>query len=374
MIARSLVSDSAALRSRSPVAADGVAAHLVLVDRELRRALREVDRQWVDLTESGGILGPDDVPALIVDLLHSGGKRIRPTMCYLGWSAARGTEDQAARAVVTAGAALELLHLFALVHDDVMDQSDTRRGRPTAHRRAAHRHRTAAARGDPELFGESIAILVGDLALAEAAGLAATLPAAMRPVWRQMVIELVAGQRQDLTGTAAGCRDLPVARRIATLKSGRYTVQRPLELGATAAGAPDPVLTRLRRYGQSVGEAFALRDDILGLWGDPVVTGKPAGDDLVTGKPTVLLALATGRVRSPAIRAALDRVGTAAFTDTDLAMLLAEFDGNGTRAAVETMIDDAVARARDAVDGDLIEPDAAAQLTALAQSIAWRSA
>ena len=212
--------------------------------------------------------------------------------------------------MVQAGAALELLHIFALIHDDVMDESASRRGQPSVHTLAAQLHLHSAARGNARRFGESIAVLVGDLAHAEADHLVTELPRPMRRIWRLLVIELVQGQSRDITGTAAGRRDLAHARQVARMKSGAYTVQRPLQLGRRggrrrrAGGRP-----RITRYGREVGEAFALRDDLLGVWGDPRLTGKPAGDDLLSGKPTVILSLADERLRG-SDRTLLARVGT----------------------------------------------------------------
>ena len=233
------------------------------------------------------------------------------------------------------GAALELLHLFALVHDDVMDESASRRGRPTVHPRADLLHARPAAAGSAARFGESIAILLGDLAHAEADQIAADLPPEMRRIWRLLVVELVYGQRRDLTGSAAGRRDLANAREIARLKSGGYTVERPLELGAAAARAPEVVAARLAHYGREVGEAFALRDDLLGVWGDPARTGKPAGDDLVSGKPTVILALAEERLTGVA-RATLARIGSPQLGDDDVACLQQAMTDCGVVAEVET--------------------------------------
>jgi geranylgeranyl diphosphate synthase type I len=353
----------------------GVPAHLAAVDALLGRTMDALSERWADLVggEPADVLGHADLPQLLGALLGSGGKRIRPTMTYLGWAAGGGHQRAGGRqSIVTVSAALELLHLFALVHDDVMDESDSRRGVPTIHRQAGAAHRSAGAAGDPELFGTSIAILAGDLALAEAEGLMAETTPGIRRLWRHLVVELVVGQRQDLTGTAGRRRDLSFARTVAILKSGCYTVQRPLELGTAAAAAPEAVQARLRRYGQTLGEAFALRDDILGIWGDPRRTGKPAGDDLITGKPTVLLSIAADRTRSVAARRALDGVGTPTFDAADLALLLEELSINGTRSTVEQMICDAVDAALDALDDPVLDPDAADELRRLAHAIAWR--
>lgn len=349
--------------------------HLTAVDGLLDRTMAALSEQWAELVggRPADVLGSADLPQLLTTLLRSGGKRIRPTMTCLGWAAAGGPHRAGDRqTIVTVSAALELLHLFALVHDDVMDESDSRRGVPTIHRQAGLRHISAGSAGDSRLFGTSIAILAGDLALAEAEGLIAETTPGIRRLWRHLVVELVVGQREDLTGTAARRRDLTFARTVAILKSGCYTVQRPLELGAAAASAPEAVAHRLRRYGQTLGEAFALRDDILGIWGDPDRTGKPAGDDLITGKPTVLLSIAHDRTRSGTARRALDRVGTPAFDGVDLALLLDELVSNGTRSAVERMIGDAVDAALHALDDPSLDPDAADELRRLAHTIAWR--
>ncbi|WP_420121717.1 polyprenyl synthetase family protein [Nakamurella sp.] len=352
----------------------GITAHLAAVDDCLGSTMEALSRRWADLVDGQGtdVLGDADLPQLLGALLASGGKRIRPTMSYLGWAAGGGPGADERRQIVTVGAALELLHLFALVHDDVMDESDSRRGVPTVHRQAGDRHAAAGAGGRPELFGTSIAILAGDLALAEAEGLIAETDPVIRRLWRHLVVELVVGQRQDLTGTAARRRDLPFARSVAILKSGCYTVQRPLELGAAAASAPDGVRERLSRYGEHLGEAFALRDDVLGVWGDPDRTGKPAGDDLICGKPTVLLSIATECTRTPAARRALDLVGTPAFGPDELTLLLAELSSNGTRSRVEGMIADSVGAALAALDDPALDPDVADELRQLAHTIAWR--
>jgi geranylgeranyl diphosphate synthase type I len=353
----------------------GVAAHLTDVDDLLASTMDALADQWADLAGDGAadVLGSADLPAMLRSLLGRGGKRIRPTMTYLGWAATgRDRRGVGRREIVTVSAALELLHVFALVHDDVMDESHSRRGVPPIHRQAHARHVDASAVGNPHVFGNNIAILAGDLALAEADGLISGLSPEIRRLWRHLVVELVVGQRQDLTGTAARRRELPFARSVATLKSGRYTVQRPLELGAAAAAAPDAARARLTRYGAEVGVAFALRDDILGLWGDPGRTGKPAGDDLISGKPTVLLALAADRIHHPSARNAFDRVGSTDFGPDDLALLLDELTANGTRATVERMIDAAVDAAMDALDDPTLDPDAVEELRSLAHAIAWR--
>ncbi len=292
------------------------------MDQQLSEVLADLHHLWstklAPAGESADVLGEDDLPALLDTLVHSGGKRIRPVMAHLGWVSASGQARGIGHAdVVRVSAALDLLHAFALVHDDVMDESTSRRGVATAHLHAAELHRRTGGQGRAERFGDNIAILLGDLAHAEADALVAGLPEELRRIWRLLVIELVYGQRRDLTGSAAGRRDLTHARQVARLKSGAYTVERPLQLGAAAARAPEVVSAALATYGQEVGEAFALRDDLLGVWGDPSRTGKPAGDDLISAKPTVILALAHERTTGAA-RAMLSKVGTPDLTVDDI--------------------------------------------------------
>lgn len=360
------------LRSADFSAAD----HLAQVDALLAQVTSDLDELWTRLPDNEApveILSGSDLPALMGAFLDGGGKRLRPVMCALGWLAAGGRARNTGHAhVVTVGAALELLHVFALVHDDVMDESASRRGRPTVHVRAEQLHDTAVGTGSGSRFGESIAILVGDLAHAEASHLIAGLPAQMRRIWRLLVAELVAGQRRDLVGSAAGRRDLDFARAVARMKSGRYTVERPLELGAAAAGAAESVRESLAAYGRAVGEAFALRDDLLGIWGKPDRTGKPAGDDLISGKPTVILALAQDRLRLRSARAALSRAGSAEFSRADLALLLAELEQDGIGDAVEQMIIGHVETAVAALTSPELDADGVAQLTRMAHQIAWR--
>ncbi len=351
--------------------------HLEMVDAVLAGVVAGLETLWRELPDDGhepvDILGELDLPQFLGRLVNSGGKRLRPVMSFLGWWSAGGRARAVGHGdVVLLGAALELLHLFALVHDDVMDESASRRGRPTVHVQAAGLHRDHAGTGDPQRFGESIAILVGDLAHAEAAHLVAGLPAPTRRIWRILVAELVAGQRRDLVGSAAGRRDLAFARGVARMKSGRYTVERPIELGAAAAAASPAAAAALAGYGRAVGEAFALRDDLLGIWGDPERTGKPAGDDLISGKPTVILALAQQRLRSPAARAALGRVGLPEFSASDLAALQSQLEADGVVAAVEAMISGHVETALAAVSGATLDPHGVTELSAMAHRIAWR--
>jgi geranylgeranyl diphosphate synthase type I len=356
-----------------------VAEHLGLVDGLLREAIGDLTHLWqTQLCEAGlggdpgDLLAGEDLPELLSELAAAGGKRLRPAMSYLGWVAASGQRRGVGHAdVVRAGAALELLHLFALIHDDVMDESGSRRGRPTVHVRAEELHIAAGARGAPQRFGESIAILLGDLAHAEADHLAGQLPEPMRRIWRVLVVELVCGQRYDLTGGACGQHELAHARHVARSKSGAYTVERPLQLGAAAAAAPEVVIASLRTYGRALGEAFALRDDVLGVWGDPARTGKPVGDDLLSGKPTVLMALAHQRLAGAAARR-LRRVTGGSADPGETEALLADLAAAGLRGEVEDLIAGHVRMALDTLDDRVLDPLGVSQLRRIAAEIAWR--
>jgi geranylgeranyl diphosphate synthase type I len=233
----------------------------------------------------------------IGDLL-AGGKRLRPAFVYWGWRGAGGDDSGA---IIQAAAALELLQACALIHDDVMDDSDTRRGQPSLHRRFEMLHRDAEWHGSPQSFGVGSAILAGDLCLSWADELLFSSPlpsdALLRAkdVFDLMRTELMAGQYLDLLEQARGGGSQERALRVARYKSAKYTVERPLHLGAALADAPPELVAAYSAYGVPLGEAFQLRDDILGVFGDPDETGKPAGDDLREGKRTVLVAVAWER-------------------------------------------------------------------------------
>jgi geranylgeranyl diphosphate synthase, type I len=305
-------------------------------------------------------IGDDMLPCLdaMTDLL-AGGKRLRPAFCYWGWRAAGG-EDCAQ--ILTASAALELLHASALVHDDVMDGSDMRRGQPAVHRRFAARHDAEGWRGSAEAFGAGAAILIGDLLQAWTEDLfhASGLPqAALRrgqPVLEAMRTEVFSGQYLDLVGQAAGSVTVESALRVITYKSAKYTIERPLQLGmAFAKGArkqgasQDRLSAAFAGYGVPLGIAFQLRDDILGVFGDPAETGKPVSDDIREGKRTVLIALARERA-STAQAAMLDRyLGDPLLSENAAAQIRAVITSTGALAECELMIEKSVREALSAV-------------------------
>lgn len=284
-----------------------------------------------------GLRAPWRDPVAALGAFLDGGKALRPRFCY--WGHAAVAAGSPPRTLVAAAAALELLHAFALIHDDVMDGSTTRRGRPAMHEAFAadhaHRHWTGTAAE----YGRAVATLTGDLAFALATRLATGLPGPALAVWHEIVSELTAGQYLDLAGTARRDRTTDLARTVARLKSGRYTVAGPLRLGAALAGRELPA--GLVRYGESVGEAFQLRDDLLGVFGDPAVTGKPVGDDLVSGKATMLLAEAYAAADSRQ-RALLDQIGRASLDGPGLAAVTRVLVDTRARGRVEQRITDLV--------------------------------
>ncbi|WP_433026191.1 polyprenyl synthetase family protein [Actinomycetospora sp. CA-053990] len=285
----------------------------------------------------------------------AGGKRLRPTFAWWGWRAAGGLDDPSA--VLRAVSALELIQACALVHDDLIDDSATRRGEPTVHARWAARHAGAAWTGDPTRFGAAVAILLGDVALAWAddmlheSGVDPVALARARPAWRAMRTEVLGGQFLDVQGHASSDSSPETALRISRYKTAAYTVERPLHLGAAIAGADDATIAALRRYGTDLGIAFQLRDDLLGVFGDPAVTGKPAGDDLREGKLTLLVALTRAhpdRTTAAVVERAvgnphLDPEGVAAAREALVAL--------GVVDDVERRITELTASALDAVRG-----------------------
>ncbi len=279
----------------------------------------------------------------------SGGKRFRAAFCFWGFRAA-AREEHDERAVLRAAASLELLHASALVHDDLMDASDTRRGRPATHRGFAALHQEQSWPGDPEQYGAAAAILLGDLLLSwsdellRRCGLPWDRVGPALDVLDACRSEVIAGQFLDVSVQARGRATVEAAMTVLRYKSAKYSIERPLHIGAALAGATEDALTALSGYGLPLGEAFQLRDDLLGVFGDPATTGKPAGDDLVEGKRTVLVALALGA--APADEAArLDGALGTTLGEAEVADLRGIIDRSGAHAQVESMIDDLARRA-----------------------------
>jgi geranylgeranyl diphosphate synthase, type I len=310
--------------------------------------------------EAGGIdhrLGP------LVDELHrvvfSGGKRLRPHFAVWGHRAA-GADLTAP--MLRAAAALELLHTFALIQDDVIDRSPTRRGGPASHVTLAAQAET----GDPERFGASAAILLGDLALIWAdrllgeAGFPPDRERAGRRVYDELRAEVALGQYLDVLASHLERLSEDEALRVSRYKTATYTVQRPIQLGMALGGAPDELLGRVPAYAVPAGIAFQLRDDLLGAFGDPGATGKPSGEDLLERKPTWLLAR-TLRLRPEAAAV------------RDLAGLRRAMLESGVVSEAEAKISALFQEALAAARAMPVAPERVRELEELTERLVWRT-
>jgi len=339
--------------------------------------------------------------------LLAGGKRLRPAFCYWGWRGAGGPDCPE---IINAAAALELLHAGALVHDDLMDASDTRRGQPSVHRQFEARHAGRRWHGSAAAFGMGVAILLGDLLICwtdemfHASGLPPDALGRGRPVLDRMRSEVFAGQYLDLLGQAIGDETVAGALRVVEFKTAKYTIERPLHLGAALAGAGpagaddapsagaaltgdgatagrnggtasgdggtagrDGSLTAAyTAYGLPLGIAFQLRDDILGVFGDPVQTGKPAGDDVREGKRTVLLAIARSRATAGQAQVIDRYLGDPLLDEAGTAEVRAAIAGTGAVAECERMIGRHVSEAIAALEGAPMTGEAREALAELA--------
>ncbi|MEU5716923.1 polyprenyl synthetase family protein [Streptomyces sp. NPDC020403] len=357
------------------------AEHLAAVDADVAAAVLRTAR-----TVLGERLGRSaavdpvfacDVAERVAEFTLDGGKRLRPAFLWWGMRACGG---RAVTAALRLGVALELIQTCALVHDDVMDGSALRRGRPAVHVGLAALARTAGDPARAEAFGRSAAVLVGDLALAWADDTVADTPMApevrgrVGDVWQAMRTEMVAGQYLDLHGQITRSRSPEQALRAACLKSALYTVERPLALGAALSGAERDTARALCAAGRCAGIAFQLRDDLTGVFGDPAGSGKPSGGDIREGKATYLLAVARARAGEAgdleAVRLLDAVVGDPGLAEDELARVREVLTATGARAAVE---DEARRLAEQAVrhlDGAAVEPDAGRALAALFENVA----
>lgn len=333
------------------------------------------------LDEQADGLAPlgEDATRLLAEarLSVSGGKRFRAAFCYWGHRAVSprvADED----ALVRACAALELLHASALVHDDLMDASDTRRGRMATHRQFAADHRAAGWRGDTEQYGGAAAILLGDLLLSwsdellRRCGLPLEQVAPALAVFDRCRSEVIAGQFLDVSVQARGRADVDTAMTVLRYKSAKYSIERPLHIGAALAGASPATMAELTAFGLPLGEAFQLRDDLLGVFGDPATTGKPAGDDLVEGKRTVLVALALDAA-SDEDAALLDRSLGTPLEAHEVARLREVIDSSGAHAQVEAVIGELAGLAVAALERSSLDDHARAVLRELASAATDRA-
>jgi geranylgeranyl diphosphate synthase type I len=304
-----------------------------------------------------------------------GGKRLRPAFAYWGYRGAGGLDNDA---IVAAVAALELVQASALIHDDLMDRSDTRRGEPAVHRRFEARHTAQGWRGGAAAFGDSAAVLLGDLALVwsdellHASGVELGDLARARPVFDDMRTEVTVGQYLDVLTQATGDTSVERAGKVARYKSAKYTIERPLLLGAALAGAPASLSAAYSAFGLPLGEAFQMRDDVLGVFGDPAQTGKPAGDDLREGKRTYLVAAAFEALPAGA-RAELDAgLADRSLDDEGVARLRSLIHDSGALARTEQRIDTLMATSLQALSAAEIDDEARDVLLALAAAATKR--
>ncbi len=346
----------AALRARIDVA----------LEEALDRALPRIEEHHPSMAEVAAELRS----------FTDGGKRIRPALLFLGFEAAGG---DGLTAVEGPALALELLHTCALAHDDVIDQAATRRGRASIHQAAAERHGAAGWSGDADAYGRAVAILIGDLAFvfADELFLAAAVPdrellAAFRR-FTTLREEVMVGQYLDLQAATARLTERALATQIATLKSGRYSVARPLEIGAMLAGADEAFVSGLRAFGDPLGRAFQLADDLLGVFGDAEETGKSTSSDLAEGKRTYLIAEAVERLEGAELsrlEGALGRDDLDAATTAELRALLISC---GARDATLDRISAYVDEARAALDRLSLSPTSRSSLSAVADYLGERT-
>jgi geranylgeranyl diphosphate synthase type I len=332
-----------------------------------------VDQQGAWLAELG-----EDAHRLVehARLSVSGGKRFRAAFCWWGHLAVAVPEDT--QALLRACASLELLHASALVHDDVMDASDVRRGRPATHRAFETLHRERRWSASPEQYGAAAAILLGDLLLSwsdellRTSGLSAPRVLDALGYFDLTRSEVVTGQFLDVSAQARGTSDVDLAMTVLRYKSAKYSIERPLHIGAALAGAGPDTMTQLTRFGLPLGEAFQLRDDLLGVFGDPEQTGKPAGDDLSEGKRTVLVALALDAL-GPDERSHLDASLGRSLTTDEVAELRRLIDASGAHEQVEQVITALTERALTALDAADIRDEAKGVLRDLAAAATQRT-
>ena len=328
---------------------------------ELRERVQQaVDAQLAAQTAVLAEIGDELTPLVgTVGSLLTGGKRLRAGFLYWGYRAGGGPDSAA---LVRLAASMEFFQAAALLHDDVMDRSDTRRGMPSAHRAIETLHSERGWLGDGGRFGEGAAILAGDLCLTWCDEMFATcgLPEEQlgrgRALFDSMRTQLMGGQFLDLLESVRGWEGLDLdariasARKVIRYKSAKYTIEHPLLIGALVGGVDGEAVTHLSHYGLALGEAFQLRDDLLGVFGDPEATGKPAGDDLREGKRTVLVAYALDGASAEERSLIEDALGREDLDEAGVERVRSVLVRSGAVDRVEELIDALVLESVDALD------------------------
>ncbi|QDZ42929.1 polyprenyl synthetase family protein [Corynebacterium sp. sy039] len=311
--------------------------------RHVERCLNDYfQHRWDEITKIGSPVV--EAMSILKNYVLNGGKRIRPMYAWVGFSSSYGWErtEFTPQAVLQAVSSLEFIQACALIHDDYIDSSDTRRGHPTVHRQAENIHNQRRWSGSSQHFGASLSILIGDMAMVWADDMfhSTNLPTdaltRARIPWEAMRTEVIGGQLLDIINEHSADESIDRAHNVNRYKTAAYTIERPLHIGAALAGASEKTIAALRAYGQDIGIAFQLRDDLLGVFGDPTITGKPAGDDLREGKRTVLIAtaLTLDPQRSDYIRTHLGQVTEA----EDIAQLAQTLRDTGVEEHMEQLI------------------------------------
>ena len=344
------------------------AADINLIRDEINQALGQfIKDENRDLARIGKELDP--VSEHLERFLLDSGKRLRPIFAYVGYL---GAAKNPSPEMVTAFASLELVHVCALIHDDVMDGSDTRRGAPAIHKSFEALHRKEKLTGSAEQFGVSAAILLGDLALIWSdqmlhnAGLSDQQLINGLKIYDEMRVELMAGQYLDVYEQALGSQSVERSLKVARFKSGKYTIERPLHFGAAIAGSHPSLEKLYSDYGIPLGEAFQLRDDLLGVFGDSSETGKPSGDDLREGKRTVLMALAFENADASQKSMFEKLIGHPELTANQISDLQELIIKTGAVTKVESMIEDFTKQALAALTHSGLSPLGKSLLTAMA--------
>lgn len=336
------------------------------VERALHSVLDDQRHRWQAVSPTMSIVF-DELETMVL----SGGKRLRPQFLHWGWVAAGG--DIADAGHHSFGAAIEMLHAFALFHDDVIDDAATRRGHETTHRRMSAQHHEDGLAGESRRHGEGVAVLVGDIAYSLSDLLMNELPKEARPFWNDLRLEMNVGQFLDTLAAAQQQFDVAHALTVARFKTAKYTIERPLHIGALAADAERgrELLGVLSDYGLALGAAFQLRDDILGAFGDETTTGKSVGGDFREGKPTVLISIAM-QSTDPSHREVLDRIGDATLSTSDITHIQRVISDSGALAQTEEMITNLRDEALRSIETDSIDSIARENLASLAQTVTDR--
>jgi len=351
--------DSAQMQEKNTVLNDYVGQISENIDRFLTKEIK----YWKDIDKS--ISPPLEALSAFI---NGGGKMLRPAFCFLGYRIQGAKEIN--EEILSAGSALEMLHNFALVHDDFMDRADTRRGIPTVHKYLEKNYSQNSYSGDIEHFSNSVAILAGDFAFTYADRFARKLPSRCLDVYDALKVELFAGQQMDLDAVYRESITKEDVSRIAQYKSGKYTIERPLQLGAVLAN--ENADSRLwDEFGRPLGEAFQLRDDVLGIFGDENLTGKPVGDDIREGKLTLLIAEAL-ELSDETDRKLLDRRGQPDITSQEIKKIVSIIESSGASKAVETRIDELYRDAMNVLEKLEMDDESLTFAKYLAKYVCWR--